>query len=198
MLEIARLEMIGRKEFDIIRYGSRSDKQELYNQLRRTYRMKYNDLEATLSVRPKEDQIPKDKGDLLELWTCACFGGVLYKDIDQMIKIELGLSSIDKGVDIIDFENKLLIQCKNYESRLSYKDISTFEFYSNVMKQDKIFKKFRKVLVVGGNGSIDELIRKKEDIRISRVDIGHEYREARLNGCCVKKISHRSNALCRL
>lgn len=115
-----------------------------------------------------------------------------------MIKIELGLSSIDKGVDIIDFENKLLIQCKNYDSRLSYKDISTFEFYSNVMKQDKIFKKFRKVLVVGGNESIDDLIRRKEDIHISRIDIGHEYREARLNGCCVKKISHRSNVLCRL
>lgn len=190
--------MFGRREFEIVMHGKRDEKQELFNQLRRSYRTKFNDLEATLSIRPKEEQIPKDKGDLLELWTCACFGGILYKDIDPMIKIELGLSSIDKGVDIIDFENKLLIQCKNYDSRLSYKDISTFEFYSNVMKQDKIFKKFRKVLVVGGNGSIDDLIRRKEDIHISRIDIGHEYREARLNGCCVKKISHRSNALCRL
>ena len=66
------------------------------------------------------------------------------------------------------------------------------------MKQDKMFKKFSKVLAVAGNGSIDDLIRKKEDIRISRIEIGHEYREAKLNGCCVKKISHRSNALCRL
>lgn len=191
--------MIGRKEFEIIIHGKNNEKQELFNQLRREYRTKYDDLRSSLEIDGDlQFKNSTNKGDLLELWTCACFGGILYKDIDSTIKIELGLSTIDKGIDIIDFENKLLIQCKNYDSRLSFKDISTFEFYSNFVKQSKLFKKYKKVLVVGGNGSIDDLIRRKEDIHISRVDIGHEYREAKLNGCCVKKISHRSNALCRL
>lgn len=194
--------MIGRKEFEIIIHGKNNEKQELFNQLRRDYRTKYDDLRSSLEIDGNlQFANSTNKGDLLELWTCACFGGILYKDIDSTIKIELGLSTIDKGIDIIDFENKLLIQCKNYDSRLSFKDISTFEFYSNFVKQSKLFKKYKKVIVVGGTGQIDNLIREKNDIITRRIEIGKIYNAAYMRHCCIilsnRKLL-RSNASCSL
>ena len=132
-------------------------------------------LERFEQIYPIPFKCTKDKGDLLEYYVCAKYGGVRFDDITKELKNKLELSYIDKGIDIIDFDRCLFIQCKHYDSRLSFADISTFEYYSNYLNELKFFSgKYKKVLAFAGTGKIDPLIEKYKNISINKIIINEE------------------------
>lgn len=143
--------------------------EELFNQL-----YNYDNLNKTL------------KGRLLELITCIKYNCVMYEDINKEYKLKHNLSIKDDGIDCIDINNKMIFQCKFYQSKtyLSKHDLGTFFDYCLSLDDFKFY-------LVCVEGMKLPKMNKKINIDIIKINEMKEYVinayscKMKNNGCCI-------------
>ena len=113
-----------------------------------------------LNILNKSEPTYKDKGDILELFIAISnntlnlnenITTLLYDDIPNEIKNKYSLTSKDTGIDLIKFNistNQILqiIQCKNYNRRLSHHKLGTFYYWMLKLHEQDNNIKFKLVM----------------------------------------------------
>lgn len=94
----------------------------------------------------KKYRNPENKGKLYEYQCAKHFNVILWKNVSEVYLKTYNLNKKDVGVDLIDVKNKILYQCKNYNTRLNMSKLATFERTFKLFKSKD--EEWKQILIV--------------------------------------------------